>query len=820
MKIFQIELFGIIQGVGFRPFVYALAHQWGLKGYVQNRYSKLLIILAVENEEVLESFLQDLFQNAPKNASIHTSKIQEITQKNEIQIIKKNIQESFYILDSPVADDELQPTSLPYDTRICEQCLKEMLEEGGRFDHYAFTTCAHCGVRYSILKHLPYDRIHTSMSVFQMCPQCQESYDNPFDRRFHAQPNSCLHCAIRLRLFDKDDQIITFPTPSEDRKLITQVAGMLKKGKIIAIKGVGGFNLIADASNKEAIKTLRQRKNRPFKPFAVMFKSLEQIQSVASVSALESEALLSPAAPIVLLEKLRYNHTSQVLTQECLELIAPQVSTMGVILPYNGLMYLLFEEITSPLIFTSANIPQESIIADVDTLRSKLGKEGRKVYDAILDYNREIINPIDDSIVRLIAGKMRPLRLARGFAPKSLRQIPPKMQNCTQTCKQKHMILALGAHQKASLAFLSFDNINTFSEALISAYIGDLESKDSIERYHNTYNFLSHFYAHNADFKPSIVACDLNPRYVSTQIAKEIAKATDSQIRSLAHHKAHFYAILGECEAWSQRALGIIWDGTGLGEDGHIWGGEVFIYDPLNLRSNGEDSFVDNRMERVAHFEEFILLGGESAAKEIAKVALSLMWSFAPCADSYLHFFEKTFTSQELGLLRHSFDKKLDLLTSSVGRLFDGVAYLLGILVRQSYEGQSGAMIESLALDYLSQHPDSDAPYDFCIYQGVISLKGIVCGVIEDMLSGEIPKACNRFLETLAHIALSLSQEFKIKNVYFSGGVFQNKLLCDKIHRLFCQNHIAYQMHTILPTNDASISFGQAIYAQEILKEQ
>nr|QGT49941.1 carbamoyltransferase [uncultured Helicobacter sp.] len=819
MKIFQIELFGIIQGVGFRPFVYTLAHQWGLKGYVQNRYSKLLIILVVENEQILESFLQELFQNIPKNASIHTSKIQEITQKNEILSIQQNLRESFYILGSPTGDDELQPTSLPYDTRICEQCLKEMLEEKGRFAHYAFTTCAHCGVRYSILKHLPYDRIHTSMSAFQMCPQCQESYNNPFDRRFHAQPNSCLQCAIRLRLFDENDCIVTFPAPSEDDKLITQVAQMLKKGKIVAMKGVGGFNLIADASNQEAIKTLRQRKNRPFKPFAVMFKSLEQIQSIASVSALESEALLSPAAPIVLLEKLRQNHTSQVLTQECLELLAPQVSTIGAILPYNGLMYLLFEKLTSPLIFTSANIPHESIIADVDILRNKLGREGQKVYDVILDYNREIVNPIDDSIVRLIAGKMRPLRLARGFAPKSLRQISSKNQHHTQNCERSYTILALGAHQKASLTFLACDDKKAFSEALISAYIGDLESKDSIERYYHTYTFLSHFYARNTGFKPRIVACDANPRYVSTQIAKEIAKAADSDILPLAHHKAHFYAILGEYEALSQRALGIVWDGTGLGEDGHIWGGEAFIYNPSNPCFN-KDSLVDNKMERVAHFEEFALLGGESATKEIAKVALSLIWSFVPYTDSYLYLFEKTFTPQALNLLRHSFDKKLDLPTSSVGRLFDGVAYLLGILSRQSYEGQSGAMIESLALEHLYRHSDCESPYEFCIHQGVISLKGIVCGVIGDMLAGEILKACDRFLETLAHIALSLSQEFKTENVYFSGGVFQNKLLCDKIHRLFSQNHIAYQMHTILPTNDANISFGQAIYTREILKER
>ncbi|TLD97003.1 carbamoyltransferase HypF [Helicobacter jaachi] len=757
---YHIELFGIIQGVGFRPFVYHLAHKMQLKGYVQNCYENLLIYLTDISTQQLEDFLSTLFSTLPPHAHIT---------HHHIKPALPLMLDTFEIRASKATKQaHLSPTLLPLDMRICPDCLKDMQTQG-RFYNYAFTTCTHCGARYSIIDALPYDRIHTSMRDFAMCEACQSDYANPHNRRFHTQPISCLQCAIRLRFIDERGKVRTFKHAKDDIKLIDMISAKLNEGKIIAIKGVGGFNFVASANNKQAITTLRARKNRPHKPFALMFKNLADIKSLAFVNKKEQAALCSHQAPIVILQ--RHFKPSELIDEECLALIAPDISTIGAILPYNGIMHLLFMRMQTPLIFTSANISGEPIITQCDELLHS------GVQDVILDYNREILHPLDDSIMRYMAGEMRLLRLARGFAPLCL-----PLEN-----KQKHFILGVGAQQKSTLSLLDKDN-----KVLVSPYLGDLQGVDSINVYQSQMAFLQHLYAQAFD---SIIY-DLHPKYASTQIA---LKTPATSHIALSHHKAHFYAILGECNALDSihAKLGIIWDGTGFGEEGHIWGGEGFLYQ-------------NNAMHRIYHFETFVFLGGEGAIKDIGKLAASLLWQYqVPNTKDILHF-----SPTEIALLQSAHKSGIYPLTSSLGRIIDAVAYILGILKEQSYEGQSGALLETYAMAY--KRPAK--PYKFRITNGVVDMSDVIHSVCKERKNPK--KSAYRFLNTLAHIALAMAQMQRLAHkdvaVYFSGGVFQNKFVCDRIRTLFSRHHITFFMHKKLPCNDTNISFGQVVFGSQL----
>lgn len=772
-KAYEIELFGTIQGVGFRPFVYNLAQNMNLRGYVENRHDKLLIYVETMDEQELHLFVDSILHSNLPNASITHHRVIPLDRY-------ETLSNDFVIMPSRDLKDSNSPCNLPLDTRICNQCLADM-HSAGRFTNYAFVTCTHCGARYSIINALPYDRIRTSMQGFPMCDECREEYTNPSNRRFHAQPISCLKCAIRLSLIDSNGERHIYKDYNDDIHHIKQVAEALKAGKIVAIKGVGGFNLVANANNKDAIITLRKRKNRPHKPFALMFKNMDDIQSLSYVSALEREAILSPQAPIVLLQ--RHYKDGGILDNDTLDIIAPQVETLGVILPYNAIMHLLFEYIQEPLIFTSANRSSEPIITDGYELVQKLCKE-HIVADMVLDYNRNISNAVDDSVVRLIAGAMRPLRLARGYAPTTLA--------LNFDISNNDFIMGVGAEQKSTVSLLSKNQI------LLSSYIGDLQSVDSIKRYEYVSTFLLSLYSQNVN----ALVHDLHPYYFSTQ------KARDSELKkyTISHHKAHFYAILAEFNALDESAMGIIWDGTGFGEDGHIWGGECFLYTPSKRDSN-----IPHTMLRIFHFDEFVLLGGESSIKDIGKLALSLMWHYdIKDIQDKVHF-----NATDVEMLKKIHKQGVYPLTSSVGRLIDAVAYILRFLDTQSYEGQSGALIESYAMKDSSIDIE---PYNFVLDNGLIYYAGILDGILQDRDKPSM--AARRFLETLAYIALALAKSQKsVYKVYFSGGVFQNKFLCDRIADIFTRHQIPFYMHEKLPCNDGNISFGQAVFGALHLQE-
>lgn len=770
---YAIELFGIIQGVGFRPFVYQVATSLNLKGYVQNRYNSLYIYLESTLTQS-EQLLQEILQNPPPNAVIHAHTMHQVPfvtpPYSDFRILASSTEKQ---------DDRL---FLPQDVAVCQACLQDMGQDS-RFKDYAFTTCSYCGARHSIIHALPYDRTNTSMREFPKCHDCEREYHTPTNRRFHAQPISCNQCAIRMRLIIpslKKSYIFAYPKATSDILLLALVAQNIMEGKIIAIKGVGGFNLIASAAHTQAIMTLKKRKNRSKKPFAIMFKNLQDIASVAEINESEKQALLSPQAPIVLLNKRPYNRPhnkreNAILSQDALELIAPQVSSIGAILPYNGIMHLLFRFLNIPLIFTSANISGEPIITRFDELMEKLSG----VFDMVLDYDREITHALDDSIVRCMAGEIRPLRLSRGYAPLFL------------PFGSKKMCLSLGAQQKSSLSIV-------YKNTLISPYFGDLHNVDSVYRYEKELQFFLSLYVN----KPKVIVSDLHPQYASTHLAKNLVNDTalldsatslDSpQFLQLSHHKAHFYAILAESSALNNDGFGIIWDGTGLGEDGGIWGGESFIYDSKH-----------KSMSRIFSLKPFALLGGEGSIKEIGRLALGLLWSYGIQTQNLA--IEKR---EDISLLQNAFESKVFLRTSSMGRLIDCVACLLGILETQSYEGQSGALLESYALRERAEV----SPYPFKIDNGEIDCKAMIEEILKTQ---DKARGAKRFLETLAYMALEMSDKvLKTKRVcvYFSGGVFQNKFLCDRIHTLFKKHNIPFYMHKILPCNDFSISFGQAVF--------
>ena len=778
---YAIELFGIIQGVGFRPFVYQLATSLNLKGYVQNRHNSLFIYLESTSTQS-EQFLQEILQNPPPNAVIHAHTMCQVPfvtpPYSDFRILASSTEKQ---------DDRL---FLPQDVAICQACLQDM-EQDSRFQNYAFITCSYCGARHSIIHALPYDRANTSMREFKKCQDCEREYRTPTNRRFHAQPISCNQCAIRMRLIIpsvEKTRIFAYPKAISDILLLALVAQNIMEGKIIAIKGVGGFNLIASAAHTQAIMTLKKRKNRSKKPFAIMFKNLQDIASVAEINESEKQALLSPQAPIVLLNKRFHNRQhnrshnkreNAILSQDALELIAPQVSSIGAILPYNGIMHLLFRFLNIPLIFTSANVSGTPIITSLDELMEKLSG----VFDMVLDYDREITHALDDSIMRCMAGEIRPLRLSRGYAPLFL------------PFGSKKMCLSLGAQQKSSLSIV-------YKNTLISPYFGDLHNVDSICRYEKELQFFLSLYVN----KPKVIVSDLHPQYASTHLAKNLVNdtalldsATDSatsldspQFLQLSHHKAHFYAILAESNALNNDGFGIIWDGTGLGEDGGIWGGESFIYDSKH-----------KSMSRIFSLKPFALLGGEGSIKEIGRLTLGLLWSYGIQTQNLA--IEKR---ENISLLQNAFESKVFLRTSSMGRLIDCVAYLLGILEVQSYEGQSGALLESYALRERAEV----SPYPFKIDNGEIDCKAMVEEILKTQ---DKARGAKRFLETLAYMALEMSEKvLKTKRVcvYFSGGVFQNKFLCDRIHALFKKHNIPFYMHKILPCNDFNISFGQAVF--------
>ncbi|MCK0503171.1 carbamoyltransferase HypF [Helicobacter pylori] len=738
----KITLFGVVQGVGMRPFIYTLAQKLELVGFVRNTQAALEIILPAHKTE---SFLNALKKGLPPLALV-----EKIIINPYDKTLKSN---DFRILESKNHPLNLL-SQIPKDLGVCEDCLREIRDKNSPYFHYAFNSCAKCGARYSLLNALPYDRENSALKPFKLCGFCASTYQDPTNKRFHIQGISCKKCGITLnyKRFKNDDALL-------------ECAKDIQKGKIIALKGLGGFALLCDARNFQTIERLRLLKNRPLKPFALMFKDLNTAKQHAFLNALECESLNSTSAPILLARKKPNTP------------LAPNIAKnspfYGVILPYTPLHALLLDLLDFPIVFTSANfssLPLASDEAEIDALSF--------IFDFKLTHNRAIIHRIDDSIAQCIDNAIRPMRLARGFAPLYLTL--PKRSNDSQK-----KILALGAEQKGHFSLLDSET----STLLLSPFCGDLSVLENEKHFKETLNFFLKTY----DFKPTILACDKHKNYTTTKMACDF----NTPLLQVQHHHAHFLASVLDALLQNPHLnnpfIGIIWDGSGAYEN-KIYGAECFVGD-------------FERIEEIARFEEFLLLGGEKAIKEPKRLVLEIALKHQ--LNKLLKRVQKHFKEDELEIFQQMHDREIQsVATNSIGRLFDIVAFSLDLTGTISFEAESGQVLENLALQ-----SDEIAFYPFKIKNSVVCLKEFYQAFEKDLGVLEPERIAKKFFNSLTEIITALIAPFKEHVVVCSGGVFCNQLLCEQLAKRLRGLKRQYFFHKHFPPNDSSIPVGQALMA-------
>ncbi|GAA8925827.1 carbamoyltransferase HypF [Helicobacter pylori] len=738
----KITLFGVVQGVGMRPFVYTLAQKLGLVGFTRNTQAALEIILPAHKTE---SFLNALKKGLPPLALVE-------------KIIISPYDKALYFNDFRILESKNHPLNLlsqiPKDLGVCEDCLREIRDKNSPYFHYAFNSCAKCGARYSLLNAMPYDRENSALKPFKLCKFCASVYKDAHNKRFHIQGISCKKCGIALnyKRFKNDDALL-------------ECAKDIQKGKIIALKGLGGFALLCDARNFQTIERLRLLKNRPLKPFALMFKDLKSAKQHAFLSALECESLSSASAPILLARKKPDTP------------LAPNIAKnspfYGVILPYTPLHALLLDLLDFPIVFTSANfssLPLASDEKEIDSLHF--------IFDFKLTHNRAIIHRIDDSIAQRVDNIIRPMRLARGFAPLYLTL--PKRSNGSPK-----KILALGAEQKGHFSLLDSET----SILLLSPFCGDLSVLENEKHFKETLNFFLKTY----DFKPTLLACDKHQNYTTTKMAFEL----NTPLLQVQHHHAHFLAsvldALLQDPHLNHPFIGIVWDGSGAYEN-KIYGAECFVGD-------------FERIEEIARFEEFWLLGGQKAIKEPKRLVLEIALKHQ--LNKLLKCIQKHFKEDELEIFQQMHDKKIQsVATNSIGRLFDIVAFSLDLTGTISFEAESGQVLENLALQ-----SDESAFYPFEIKNSVVDLKEFYQAFEKDLGVLEPKRIAKKFFNSLVEIITALIAPFKEHVVVCSGGVFCNQLLCEQLAQRLRGLKRQYFFHKHFPPNDSSIPVGQALMA-------
>ncbi|MFP6189328.1 carbamoyltransferase HypF [Helicobacter pylori] len=738
----KITLFGVVQGVGMRPFIYTLAQKLELVGFVRNTQAALEIILPAHKTE---SFLNALKKGLPPLALVE-------------KIIIGPYDKALNFNDFRILESKNHPLNLlsqiPKDLGVCKDCLREIRDKNSPYFHYAFNSCAKCGARYSLLNALPYDRENSALKPFKLCEFCASIYQDPTNKRFHIQGISCKKCGIALnyKRFKNDDALL-------------ECTKDIQKGKIIALKGLGGFALLCDARNFQTIERLRLLKNRPLKPFALMFKDLNAAKQHAFLNELECESLNSTSAPILLARK---KPDTQLAPN-----IAKNSSFYGVILPYTPLHALLLDLLDFPIVFTSANfssLPLASDEAEIDSLSF--------IFDFKLTHNRAIIHRIDDSIVQRVDNIIRPMRLARGFAPLYLAL--PKRSN-----DSPKKILALGAEQKGHFSLLDSET----SILLLSPFCGDLSVLENEKHFKETLNFFLKTY----DFKPTLLACDKHKNYTTTQMAFDF----NTPLLQVQHHHAHFLAsvldALLQDPHLNHPFIGIIWDGSGAYEN-KIYGAECFVGDL-------------ERIEEIARFEEFWLLGGQKAIKEPKRLVLEIALKHQ--LNKLLRRVQKHFKEDELEIFQQMHDKKIQsVATNSIGRLFDIVAFSLDLTGTISFEAESGQVLENLALQ-----SDEIAFYPFKIKNSVVCLKEFYQAFEKDLGVLEPKRIAKKFFNSLVEIITALIAPFKEHVVVCSGGVFCNQLLCEQLAQRLKKLQREYFFHKHFPPNDSSIPVGQALMA-------
>lgn len=742
----RVAVRGAVQGVGFRPFVYRLAAELALAGWVNN--SSQGVFIEVEGtREKLDAFLLKLENELPPRAFI---------QSLESSLLDAVGFDGFEIRAS-LETGAKSAIVLP-DAATCADCLREMFNPADRRYRYPFTNCTNCGPRFSIIESLPYDRPHTTMRIFEMCAECRAEYENPLDRRFHAQPNACPVCGPQIELWSAGGARLAQHHPA-----LRAAADAIRKGKIIAVKGLGGFHLMTDARSDEAVKELRTRKHREEKPFAVMFPTLAAVERICAVSAIEKRLLASPEAPIVLLKTKKDQ-------SEVSEQVAPGNPYVGALLPYTPLHHLLMTELGFAVVATSGNLSDEPICIDEFEAVERL----RGIADLFLIHNRPIARHVDDSIVREAAGREMILRRARGFAPL------PVLTN-----ENAPPVLAVGAHLKNAVA------VAVGNQTFISQHIGDLETVPAFRAFENVIASFRTLY----EIEPAAIACDAHPDYLSTHFALDAGLPTVS----VQHHYAHVLSCMAE-NAIGAPVLGIAWDGTGYGLDGTIWGGEFLRVD-------------DTDFERAAHFRNFRLLGGDRAVKEPRRSALGVLYEiFGEEAFSMNELAPvQAFTNSELAVLRKMIETNLNAPpTSSAGRLFDAVAAIAGLRQTVRFEGQAAMELE-FAIDGF----ETDEAYDFEIKNArIVDWEPMIREILADrqrnLLGREIAaKFHNALVEMIVAVAHAVGEN----RVVLSGGCFQNKYLLERAVRRLEEEDFKVYWHQRVPTNDGGIALGQTLAA-------
>lgn len=776
----RVLIGGAVQGVGFRPFVFRLAQELSLKGWVNNNSQGVWI--EVEGAQgVLNLFLLRLESEKPPHAFITS------LEHSWLDPVGHN---TFEI--RPSASGEKTALVLP-DIATCKDCFGDIFDISNRRYRYPFTNCTHCGPRYSIIEALPYDRAHTSMNGFAMCPDCQREYEDPANRRFHAQPNACPVCGPQLEGWDSTGKSLG----QKDEALRATVQA-LQMGQIVALKGLGGFQLLVDARNEKAVQKLRQRKHREEKPFALMFPSLEAIRAVCEVSALEERLLKSPEAPIVLLEI-----SGSGLNTSIAPGVAPNNPFIGAMLPYTPLHHLLMADMGGPVVATSGNISDEPICIDEREALERLGG----IADFFLVHNRPVVRQVDDSVARIMAGRELVMRRARGYAPLPVmvrRTLPP--------------MLAVGGQLKNTIA------ISSGKAIFVSQHIGDLETAAAFDAFQTTIRSLQGLYGHRA----ATIVCDAHPDYQSTQFARK----SGLPVVVVQHHHAHVAGCMVENDL-EPPALGVCWDGTGYGLDGTIWGGEFLIVTGVSFR-------------RLATFRCFRLPGGEKAIKEPRRTALGLLYEmFGPDVFAMGDLAPiKAFSTNELSILGVMLEKDLNApVTSSVGRLFDAVGSIVGLGQETRYEGQSAQRLEwalkGLNTDgaYPLRLTRQEAPQE--VIQSISSAHGaagnpqasiivdwepLIWGILEDVRR-KIPVGlmAARFHNSLVEAVIGVARLVGQERVVLTGGCFQNRYLTERaVGRLVREGFSPY-WHQRIPPNDGGLALGQvaaAVWSQPVPRRE
>lgn len=747
IKAVVVSISGIVQGVGYRPFIHRTAIKYKVNGFVANKGGEVFIH-AEGDEASVEAFLDFIMQNYPSGANILS--IQAMDDKPMGA-------GKFEIMDS--MEDNQSAVGIPVDMGMCDDCANDMSNPESRYYKYPLTSCTKCGPRLTIVRKLPYDRCNTAMEPFQLCSECEAEFKNPADRRYHAQTICCPHCGPEIKLTDRSGNVIG-GDPFEN------AGEMLKKGMILGVKGIGGYHIICDAKNSEAVLNLRERKKREYKPLAVMFKDIDAAEKHCNISSYEREILLNQQKPIVLLSRKN--------TSDLSEMVNPGLKKLGAMLPYSGVHYLLFDAQIEALVATSGNISGLPLVTGDEDAKEYIGG----VVDAFIMHNREIVTPCDDSVVSVIDGQMHMIRRARGYAP-----IPIILR------KARSLVLACGSDFK-----------NTFcmaknGRAYVSQHIGDFDRYETLQ----VQKEIKAGYESLLNFKPELAACDMHPDYRTTQYAEGLG----IPVIRVQHHHAHIASVLAEND-YEQEAIGVALDGTGYGNDGTVWGGEFLI------------ASLDG-YERVGHFKNAAMPGGEAAALETWRMAGAYLHDAygEEMHDLGIRCIEELKSKNWEVLLRSTQTGLNSLKTSSAGRLFDAVSAILGICFRNGYEGQAAAELEAIADSGVSDI------YGFDITENeplTVDFNRTIKGIVTDLKSGAgLGRISGKFHNTVAGVVLEMCMIIRKKRnldvVALSGGVFQNRLLLEKVLRALKQEEFIVMTNSAVPCNDGGISLGQAAIA-------